>query len=133
MEAKMNASVLAKRLRGRMALLKKDRVKALAKYDVDFDSWKREVARWLKTEPQKVIPSIRKQDLENNRYGCHTSLPNFVFKDIPKPPKKPSDETIREIQKTLRYIAFTETKTIEVTQRKLDEWLGTDKNDEDDL
>ena len=113
-----------------MSALNKERVGALVKYDLDFETWKKDVAKWLRTEPQKVIPTIQKKDLNDNRYGWHTSLPNFVFKDIPKPPTRPSDETIREIQKTLRYIAFTETKTIEVTQRKLDEWLG--KNEEED-
>lgn len=131
METRMNAVTLAKRLKSRMATLKKERIAALKKYDVDFETWKKDVAKWLKTEPQKAIPRVKKSDLENSRYGCHTALPNFVFEGIPKSPARPSDESIREIQKTLRYISFTETKTIEVTQRKLDEWLGKDDDGEE--
>lgn len=124
----MNALALAKKLRARMQFLQKKRKTDLKAYDVAFETWKKDIARWFRTEPQKLIPKIRKGDIEK-RY-CWGCLPDYVFKDAPKPPSKPSDKKIQEIRNTLRYIAFTGTSTVEVTQYKLDEWLGDEEEGE---
>lgn len=126
----MRADVLAKKLRARVVVLKQEREVLLKAYDKEFVKWKDDVARWLRTEAPKRIPRVKKSELER-RYGCHTSLPNYVFEGIPQPPTKPSDEKIRDIQKTLRYIAFTGQGSIQVTQRQIDEWFGKEAEEDE--
>ena len=130
METTMNARELAKRLRKRLGELKKDRAKKLAAYDVAFEKWKGDLARFLRTDEVRTrILAVRKSD-EDGRYGCHLGVPNFVFKDAPPRPQKPKDDTIREVQKTLRYIAFTGTPKVQVSSRQLDDWFGKLEDDE---
>ena len=126
METKMNSAVLARKLKARIQVLKRQRTLDLKAYDKAFAVWKVSVARWLKTEPQKRIPKVRKADVERgNYYSRNLHLPDHVFEGVPKPPSPPSDKCIREIQKTLRYLAFTDVTSVQVDVRKLDEWLGT--------
>lgn len=130
METRMNAASLATKLRERLAYLQKKRKADLKSHDLAFEEWKKAVAKWLRTEPQKAIPKVKKKDIENGYYRGGLYLPEFVFEGAPKPPSAPSEKKIHEIRKTLRYIAFTGTSTVEVTQRKLDEWLGDEEADD---
>lgn len=125
-ETRIRADVLAKKLRARIQVLKRERTKALKQYDLDFERWKKEIAVWLRTEPQKRIPKVRKTQLDRYYSGNLLGLPKYVFEGAPQPPSPPSDKTIQIIQKTIRYIAFTGTGTVTVDRHEFEEWFGKD-------
>ncbi|HET9045062.1 MAG TPA: hypothetical protein VFN70_18030 [Burkholderiales bacterium] len=125
METVMKTDVLVKKLKARQATLKANRVKALASYDVLFEKWKRDVAKWVTTTVPERVKDVKKGDLDDRgHYGsrCCSGLPSHVFRGIPEPPKKPTDDAIKSIQKTLRFIAITDQKTMQVDDRDLKQW-----------
>ena len=131
MESRMKVAVLSKKLRARLAVLKKERVKQLAAYDRQFAKWKLDVARWLREVPADRVKDVRKSDV-NGRYYGSASLPAKVFEGMPKPPSIPSDEAIQRIQKTLRFVALIGQATISVSPGEVEHWFGKDKDDGDD-
>lgn len=133
MESVMKTMDLVKKLKARQTALKAGRTKLLAKYDVDFERWKRDVAKWVTTNVPARLKDVKKGDVAESRRGysrCCSGLPEHVFRDIPKPPTPPSDDAIKSIQKTLRFIAITDQKTMQVSSRDLALWFGNGEEEE---
>lgn len=126
METTMKVPALARKLRARLVELKKERVKHLADYDKKFAAWKRETAKWLREVPAGRMKDVTKAEVNGWHRG---DLPAKVMAGIPQPPDFPSDDAIKRVQKTLRYVAVTGQNTIRVSARDVEEWFGKEASE----
>lgn len=130
----MKTADLARKLRARLAVLRKVRKAALATHDKAFEAWKADLGIWLKSVSAPRALKLSKTEVySENRYGYRSEErpPASLFHQAPRPPEPPSDKALREVQKTLRFIALTGQRSIEVTPAKLETWFG-DGGGEDD-
>ena len=126
--SKMNVTLLAKKLRARLVILKKERAKKLKAYDVAFVKWKRDVVAWARGPFAKNIADLTKARMRE-RYGRYADIPQAVFENAPRPPTMPTDKQERVIRSKLRYLGITGCKDYHVSDRELEEWFG-DESDE---
>lgn len=129
MESTMKTEVLAKKLRARLVVLKKQRVADRKAFTIAFEKWVTESSAWAAETVPGRVAKLRPSDLGSRYY--ENAIPSSVLAGAPKPPKPPSDEAITSIQKTLRMLGITGQATIRVDSSDINRWFGP-KGGEDD-
>lgn len=133
-ETTMKAVVLAKKLRARLAEIKKTRPAKLKAYDVAVAKWKRDMITWTKSAVETRVMAITKAELQANegryRYSIGFDAGSF-FKGAPQPPRFPDDKQQRAIQRLLRQLAITGQETVRFTGKEVEE-LFTDEGGSSD-
>ena len=130
----MKATVFAKKLRTQLAKDRKMRVTALRRYDIMVDVWRKMMKAWLRATAEARVNEITKKDLKEHTGRYHRNVPfntEAFFRGAPEPPKFPSDERIRDIQRALHHIAITGQATIKVSESDTKKYFGEDEEDED--
>ena len=132
--ARVSTAVLAKNLRTRLAQLQTKRKSDLARFHKEFEAWKKAVADHLASpEVRKKIAGVGIRETGNRYSSCSCcKLPSRVLIGLPKRPYPPSDDAIRMVQRTLRYIALTGTSFMTVTPDDAQKWLGDDEPREEE-
>ncbi len=124
----MNSLVLAKKLRVRRVELRKAHSRAVAAYGNAFSRWRLALGGWLIHNARKRVATITRADL-TYRYG--DGYQKRILDGAPKPPKKPDDSVIRKIDATLRRLAITGQKTVQLSDRDLDELFVDSAGDDE--
>lgn len=134
MEHKMKSTILAKKLREKLASLSKEREAAKKVYERDIAKWKKDVAAFIAETVPERISRIAKSDLsKGNYYRCCSGLPDFVFKDVPRRPEMPDfDKFRRKVKKGLNYLAIVAPVEVQVSERMLEDWGLTEEEDAED-
>jgi hypothetical protein len=124
MESTMKVSVLAKKLRVELKRLQAKRAKNLAAYDKAFILWLVDAETWLRKEVPQRIRGVTKKQAEEGWDYRYDGISSLLLKGAPKPPERPSDDRIRAIQNTLRYLGVTGQSTMRVCDTELSKWFG---------
>ena len=128
----MKSTVYAKKLRTRLALLKKQRVVELKKYDAEVMVWRRAMVAWLSANGAARVVGITKQELEDYCGRYRRPIPfdqEKFFKDAPLPPRFPSNGRIQDIMRVLRHLAITGQATVKVSPSDTQKLFGVEDED----
>ena|ERR1700722_14471090 len=134
METTVKSTVYAKKLREHLKKLKQDYAKDMEAYDRAVELWKNVLTGWIKVNAVQRVAHISKSELQGFRgfrsheRGFDTTL---FFAGAPKPPTRPSNKQICDIQNVLRHLAITGQATVRLSTADVAKLLG-DSSYEDD-
>lgn len=128
METTINALQWARKLRAVLAKLQKKRQSAVRAHRAAVVKWRRELVTWVRTNAERRVASLS-VDSNRRRYGSDDRgfSSSAFFVGAPPAPRLPDADHIREIQKTLRYIAVTGVKNVHVSREDVARLLGDDE------
>lgn len=129
----MKATVFAKKLRTRLAHLRKQREMLLKTYDADVHRWRQAMTAWLLASGPNKVRGITKEELQGNRGRYSRAIPfdlETFFAGMPQAPKFPSDQQIRAVQSALRHLDITGQSTIKVSEVDTRKLFGDPEEDD---
>jgi hypothetical protein len=131
METTMKTVVYAKKLRAELAKLRKKRVIDIAMYDDAVAKWRTALWKWVDREAFERVKQISKRELTERRYetNCAGFDTRGFFIGAPRPPKYPSDQRIRDIQRMLHHLGITGQSTVRVNDEDTKKYFGADAED----
>jgi len=135
MQTKVKAPVYAKKLRARLAELRKRRAQALKEYELAVSLWRTNFCAWLRDTGQKRVDEIKKSELRayNGKYAHRPGFDvNEFFRDAPRPPIYPDDRQIRGVVAVLRLLGISGQSAIHVGTADITKLFSDDADLEDD-
>ncbi len=111
METVMKVTKYAALLRARVAVLKEERVRDMAKFKVDFIEWKKALAAWIGKNYGDRVEAIKK---DSNYYRMDFDYQEF-FLGAPLRPMEPDDKVIGQIRALLRHLSITGQESVHVS------------------
>jgi hypothetical protein len=131
-DSSMSALLFAKKLRARQTELRARQAVASKAYAGLFEKWKKDLAVFLSKKAPAVCKTITREMVCSTDYHRGTYWRDAIFKDAPKPPKRPNNPVIGKIATHLRRLAITGQKFVTVTTREVDELFSDEDDSEDD-
>lgn len=130
MESVHNVKRLKVKLKARIQVLTKRRDKEMRAYDASFESWRKELASWLRSdEAKQAALKILKGDVEGNSWRDR-GWTSALLESAPRPPQRPSYKVIEKARKYLRHLEIMEQRTVQLYSSDVDE-LFSDEEDEE--
>jgi len=128
METTVKATVIASKLRARIAELKKQRAKASVSFGRLAKQWRADLVNWFKTEGARCAALQTPAKWDGNSYGCRN-----ILDDAPKPPKAWDDTQLKRCRSLLRQIGITGQQTIRMSESEVDRYFkDKEANDDED-
>jgi hypothetical protein len=123
-------STVSKKLRVRIATLKKQKAAADKLFAAEYKRWQLDMAAWLKTEGAKRIMLMSPHGPKTYGSPVHDSL---FWSDAPKRPSKSDiEKKIQECQRMLRQLGITGQATVKIGPSEVDKFFGVPDADDDE-